>query len=400
MISDLDKELVGDRPVLVYNERLLEQMLSHLSQQSIVAIDTESNSLFAYYPRVCLIQLSTPIEREQSKRHPLRVLDFLIDPLRLSLEQVALIGRILAERKTEVVMHAAENDIILLQREFGFQFPSVFDTQLAARFLGWKQIGLAALLETHFNVISDKRMQRTNWGERPLNPQQIAYAQMDTHYLLALRAMQIEQLQNVNRWQAAQDAFQRLSRLRAQDYVNNERNFWQMRVSREIDRACTGVLQALWEWREGEAQRTNRPPFKIMNDEVLFQLASRQPATPQGLNDISGLSGHQAQRYGSVLLQVIRTGQKQPIPQEPEPALSPEQMLDKSARRRFDKLRTWRNEQALQSDLAPELIFTNQTLIEIAQADPKNERDLQQIPDVGAWKSQTYGQSLLTVLNK
>lgn len=400
MISDLDKELIGDRPVLVYNERLLEQMLSHLSQQSIVAIDTESNSLFAYYPRVCLIQLSTPVEREQAGRHPLRVLDFLIDPLRLSVEQLALIGRILVDRKMQVVMHAAENDIILLQREFGFQFPHVFDTQLAARFLGWKQIGLAALLETHFNVISDKRMQRTNWGERPLTPQQIAYAQMDTHYLLALRTMQIEQLQNANRWEAAQDAFQRLSRLRAQDYVNGERSFWQMRISREIDKACTSILQALWGWREAEAQRTNRPPFKIMNDEVLFQLASHQPASLQGLNDISGLSGHQVQRYGPSLLQVIRTGQKLPIPQEPEPILSPEQMLDKAARRRFDKLRSWRNEQALQSDLAPELIFTNQTLIEIAQNDPKNERDLQQIPDVGAWKTQAYGQSLLSMLNR
>ena len=150
--------------------------MHHLQKQSILAIDTESNSLFAYYSRVCLIQLSAPIDaevddstqtdasnRDSTARSPQNVVDFLIDPLRLSTEQVSAVGALIAQKKIEVVMHAAENDIILLQREFGFQFPSVFDT-LAARFLGWKQIGLAALLETQFGIISDKRMQRNQLG--------------------------------------------------------------------------------------------------------------------------------------------------------------------------------------------------------------------------------------------
>ncbi len=411
MTSDLEIELTTDRPILVYNDRLLGQMMHHLQKQSILAIDTESNSLFAYYSRVCLIQLSAPIDaevdgsaqtdasnRDSTARSLLNVVDFLIDPLRLSTEQVSAVGALIAQKKIEVVMHAAENDIILLQREFGFQFPSVFDTQLAARFLGWKQIGLAALLETQFGIISDKRMQRTNWGERPLSPQQIAYAQMDTHYLMALRSMQIAQLKSANRWEAAQDAFARLSQIRIEDYTSNDRSFWQMRASREIDINHSAVLEALWEWRESEAQRVNRPPFKVMNDDVLIQLASEQPAALNQLSHIRGLSEQQVGRFGQTLLRLIRTSKSNPLPALPESKPNPEQLLDKAARRRFDKLRLWRSALSSEIDLAPELIFTNQTLIEIAQASPQNIEALQAIADVGAWKTQTYGQSLLSAL--
>lgn len=398
MNSELNPEISADRPMLVYNERTLSQMISHVRKQTILAIDTESNSLFAYYPRVCLIQLSTPIEGNSPDLS--NVVDFLIDPLRLSTEQLSIVGALIVEQELEVVMHAAENDIILLQREFGFQFPHVFDTQLAARFLGWKQIGLAALLETHFGVISDKRMQRTNWGERPLTPQQIAYAQMDTHYLLALRVMQIERLQSANRWQAAQDAFARLSQLRADDYTGTERSFWQMRVSREIERAQTGVLQALWQWRESEAQRANRPPFKIMNDEVLAQLTNEQPVDIQQLKKIRRISDQQIARYGQPLLRAIQIGKTAPLPAEPETTLSPEQLLNKASRRQFDKLRAWRSVQAQQCDLAPELIFTNQALLEIASRSPKTLADLQLITEISPWKAETYGLSLLAVLNR
>ena len=105
MTSDLEIELTTDRPILVYNDRLLGQMMHHLQKQSILAIDTESNSLFAYYSRVCLIQLSAPIDaevdgsaqtdasnRDSTARSPQNVVDFLIDPLRLSTEQVSAVG--------------------------------------------------------------------------------------------------------------------------------------------------------------------------------------------------------------------------------------------------------------------------------------------------------------------
>jgi ribonuclease D len=148
-----------------------------------VALDTESDSLYRYYPKICLIQLSVGARDDNSD--PTGVVDYLVDPLRL--DDLAALGEVLAAPGVEVIMHAAENDMLLLYRNFGFTFPKIFDTQLAARILGWKQVGLAAILEAQFGLVSDKRMQRTNWGKRPLTAEQIAYAQMDTHYLPILR---------------------------------------------------------------------------------------------------------------------------------------------------------------------------------------------------------------------
>ncbi|MCB0183134.1 MAG: ribonuclease D, partial [Caldilineaceae bacterium] len=200
-------------------------MLKQLQGQHLIALDTESNSLFRYYPKVCLIQLTT--FEDPHNPDPNAVLDYLIDPLALA--HLQPLGELLQNPAVEIVMHAADNDILILQRDFNFEFQTIFDTQLAARILGWKQIGLAVMLQEHFGVVSDKRMQRTDWGRRPLTPQQIMYAQTDTHYLPALRARMVEELKAADRWEEAQEAF---SMLRLIDYSEREptqRSFWQMR---------------------------------------------------------------------------------------------------------------------------------------------------------------------------
>ena len=171
-------------PTLIYTQSGLREMCALLRTRPLIALDTESDSLYSYYPKVCLIQISTFADPDDTD--PQRVLDYLVDPLRLT--RLDELGELLADPTQEVVMHAAENDIFTLQRDFSFRFHHIFDTQLAARILGWQKVGLAKMLESNFGLISDKRMQRTNWGKRPLTPQQISYAQMDTHYLPALRA--------------------------------------------------------------------------------------------------------------------------------------------------------------------------------------------------------------------
>ena len=132
-------------------------------------------------------------------------------------------------------------------RSYGFTFARIFDTQLAARILGWKQVGLAAILEKNFGLVSDKRMQRTDWGKRPLTPQQIAYAVMDTHYLLPLRDQLVDELKASDRWEEAQDAFAMLAAADQSLRQTDERTFWGMRATRDVEREQHGVLEALWQ---------------------------------------------------------------------------------------------------------------------------------------------------------
>ena len=149
--------------------RAFRHMMAVLAERLQFAVDTESDSLYSYYPKVCLLQISVHGANRGSSKMQGRTadpIDYLVDTLHV--DDLGSLGPVLAHPESEVVMHAAENDLLLLQREFGFSIAKVFDTQLAARILGWQQVGLAAILEKCFNVVSNKSMQRTNWSKRPL----------------------------------------------------------------------------------------------------------------------------------------------------------------------------------------------------------------------------------------
>ncbi|MCX6044481.1 MAG: HRDC domain-containing protein [Chloroflexi bacterium] len=382
-------------PVLVYNEKTFAQMMNHLSKQTLFALDTESDSLYRYYPRVCLIQISTFADAHQPDLN--QIVDYLVDPLRL--QDIGALGLLLADPSIEVVMHAAENDILELQRDLHYTFHNIFDTQLAARILGWPHVGLAAILEEQFGIISDKRMQRTNWGKRPLTPQQITYAQMDTHFLPTLRTILTDQLKTKGRWEEAQEAMTALSRLDYQANAHPKRSFWQMKTTREVPREATGLLEALWQWREQLAESENCPPFKILNDQTLSALAMQRPKMLSELQHIAGWSEHQRVRYGKALLDVIAEGQRRPLPALPEFKMRPEQALDKLALSRYDALRRWRSHVAETRGVALEIIFNNNTLLELAQHAPQTEAQILEIPEIGLWKAKTYGPDILRILH-
>jgi len=388
------------KPVLIDNKTAFRQMMSVLEGRRRFAVDTESDSLFSYYPKVCLLQITVPATSDEDGAPPdaMNVVDFLVDTLRYP--ALDPLGRLLARPEAEVIMHAAENDLLLLQREFGFSIANVFDTQLAARILGWQQAGLAAILEKCFGVVSDKRMQRTNWSKRPLTPEQIAYAQMDTHYLFALQRKLATELKDAGRWEEAQEAFTLLVQTDYGEKEPPERSFWQMKETRSVPREYTGVLEALWEWREGEAQRRNVPPFKVLRNHVLAQLAEVQPATEDELGQMPGLSRGDVQRYGPQLLRAIAEGRKRPLPGLPEPTLRPEQMLDREVLNRYDALRKWRTRTAEARNVAPEIVLANSALLEIAKRRPRTQAELLEFREVGPWKAKTYGPAILQIVAK
>ena len=382
-------------PVLVDNEAAFHQMIATLDGRRQVAVDTESDSLFSYYPKVCLLQVTVHAEDDGDTNH---VVDYLVDTLRYP--ALELLGRVLAQSGSEVVMHAAENDLLLLQREFGFSISHVFDTQLAARILGWPQVGLAVILDKCFGVVSDKSMQRTNWSKRPLTPEQIAYAQTDTHYLFALQQKLVEELKTAGRWEEAQEAFTLLVQTDYSEKEPPERTMWQMKETRDVPREHTGVLEALWQWREAAAQRRNIPPFKILRNQALAQLAELQPASEGELAQASALGKADIQRYGRQILQAIAEGLLRPLPDLPEPTLRLEQTLDRKVLTRYDSLRRWRTRTAEARNVAPDIVMANGALLEIAKRCPRTPSELQEIHEIGPWKAKTYGQAILEIVAK
>src|SRR4249920_2865591 len=187
-------------PVLVADEAGLGRLARDLAECPIVAVDTESNSLHAYRERVCLIQFSTLAS------------DYIVDPIRLA--DLGSLAPFFANRDQQKVFHAAEYDLICLRRDYDFEFANIFDTMSAARTLGWPQVGLAAILDTRFGVTMNKKYQRADWGHRPLTAEQLNYARLDTHYLGALRDLQLRALGESGCWPEAHEEFARLARVR------------------------------------------------------------------------------------------------------------------------------------------------------------------------------------------
>ena len=371
-------------------------MLRHLAGQPWLGLDTESDSLFRYTPRVCLIQISAPTMPRTSSRSadPSAVLDFLVDPFRL--RDLSELGGIFANDTTEVILHAADNDILTLQRDFGFRIRRLFDTQLAARILGRQGVGLAQVLLEEFDVVSDKRMQRTNWGQRPLTARQMTYAQIDTHYLSALRARQSVKLKAAGRWEEAQEAFRILETI---EYTPPEpRTFWQMKQTRSVAEEDLGVLQTIWDWRERFSKRADRPPFKVVGESILVALAQKRPRTIAALRKVPGLSARQIDWFGGELLEAVRRGARRPTPQRPAAVKRAEPSLTAAGRNCYEALRRWRTETAAARGVDPDIVFSNETLLQISARQPISVAALEEVPMVGPWKAQTYGAAVLELL--
>lgn len=358
----------------------LQDLISVLAGQPVVAVDTESDSLYSYYEKVCLIQFSVP------------GVDFLVDPLAVD---ISTLEPFFANASIQKIFHAAEYDFLSLKRDYGFSFNNLFDTMLAARILGWSHFGLASLLEKYFGVKPDKRFQRYNWGQRPLDQKALNYAHLDTHYLIALRDIQIRDLQQNSRMREALEAFERLTQVEPSPKVFDTEGFWRIKHAKDLKPQQLAVLRELFILRDQIARRLDRPPFKVVTNKALLELARIQPTTYTDLHKLSGIGKKFLQHNGKKVLAAIKTGQSA-LPPQPQPGnhVRP----DPNTLFRYETLRQWRNDLAAQRGVEPDVIINNNTLMDIARSNPKTLGKLTKLGVLGDYQKETYGQKLLQVL--
>jgi ribonuclease D len=368
-------------PALITRNDQLETLLTQLRQHDAIAIDTESDSLYAYHEKVCLIQISIPNA------------DFLIDPLAaIDLQPLA---PLLADEHTQKIFHASEYDVMCLRRDFGFTFKNLFDTMWAARILGWPRVGLGDILHEQFGITLDKKWQRHNWGKRPIEPAALAYAQFDTHYLLRLREVQLRELQQTDRLVEAREVFADLSRAKYNGHEFSPDDMWSIKGVWDLDGRAQAILRQLVILRDREARRQNRPAFKVIGDKTLLQLARRAPRALDEMDGIEGMTGGQQQRYGAALLDAVTRGRKDPIPTPPH-----RPPIDQAVSARYEALRAWRKQAAAARGVEPDVIVGNAVLMELAHRRPRTLDQLPALPWFGEWRRSTYGPALLQVLAK
>ncbi|MGD8924832.1 MAG: ribonuclease D [Syntrophobacterales bacterium] len=280
-------------PKLIASQLELDESVEHINSSSHLALDSESNSFYAYKPRICLIQLS--IEHG----------DYIIDPL--VIKDLSPIGRILADPAVEKVIHAAENDLIGLRKDFKFRVRNIFDTAVACRLLGRKRLGLAGILFEEFGVHMDKKYQRCNWEKRPLSPEQLYYAQLDTRFLIRLRHRLHRRLQERNLASLAQERFARLEKIRFKaERIWQADDYLRLKGAQQLSAASRRTLKELFSYREYLARKTNKAPFRIINNEILLRLAREMPEDIPSLLQLRGLPSRFKGKGAKKLLRIIK----------------------------------------------------------------------------------------------
>jgi ribonuclease D len=370
-------------PILVADPDGLGRLVQTLASHPLVAVDTESNSLHAYRERVCLIQFSTPDA------------DYIVDPIRL--RDVSGLAPFFANPDQQKVFHAAEYDIVCLKRDYHFEVRSIFDTMSAARTLGWPQVGLADILATHFDVKMNKKFQRADWKRRPLTPEQLDYARLDTHYLLALRDKQVAALTASGAGVEAQEEFERLARLGGDPGKASQdpAAFWRVKGARELGPGQAAVLRELFAYREQQAERADFPPFKVMGEATLLELARHAPRQTADLQGVPGMTPDQIRRHADGLLRAIETGLQAPGQVAPPIEREADEVRD-----RYDRLHTWRKNTAKVRGVESDVIIPRTTLWDLARRVPRTVDDLLQIADFGPWRREKYGTEILALLSR
>jgi ribonuclease D len=277
-------------PTLVRDAGGLARLADRIAGEPAVALDTESNSFHAYRERVCLIQVSIPGE------------DFVVDPLAVD---VRPLGALLAGGR-EIVLHGADYDVRCLKREFGWSLGSLFDTMVAARRLGVAELGLAALVRAQFGVRLEKVHQRADWGRRPLAPELVRYAALDTHFLLGLRGRLFAELEGRGLAVQASRDFARIAASAPHERVFDPEGWRRLRGARQLDPAGAGRLRALWLLREERARAADRPPFKVLGEDAMVEAARRAPSTRAELGAIPGVTPRVLEKMGDEMLEAIR----------------------------------------------------------------------------------------------
>ena len=373
-----DGALYLDKPEQV------DRFLNEISAVKELALDTEGASFHRFLDRVYLLQLST---REQSA---------IIDPLPLGSPKG--LGELLQKKSVEVVFHDADYDLRLLHQDYGWHVTNIFDTRIASQLLGIKSFGLAALLEQFFDVKLDKKHQRADWSMRPLTPDMLEYAAQDTRHLLQLKDHMKGELTRRGRLHWAQEEFIRLEGTRW-DAEESMEGFLRLKGARDLTRQELAVLREVANWRDTVAAQLNRATFRVMGNEVLFELARRAPKSVSELGAIKGMPKGMIERGGADIVAAVRRGIEVPEAELPKFPRDHRWNKDRDFDERVARLKAVRDSAASRLDLDPGVLCSRERLENIARSGAKSVEELTAVPDLRRWQIEEMAAGFIAALS-
>ena len=373
-------------PELVEEPADLARLLEALAGEREIAIDTEADSFFHYQERVCLVQISA------GRR------DWLVDPLQ-GLD-IRPLGVVLSDPSKTKVFHDGEYDILILKREFGFRFANLFDTRIAAAALGMEAPGLASVVGERFGFELDKSQQRSDWSRRPLSSEQVAYAQLDTHYLVHLMHEFTGELEGRGRMPILRGECSRLEALEPPERIFHADEFLRLKGARRLSLVEMRVLRELFVLREQHARERDLPPFKVLGPQTLVALAQAQPTSLRALDQSRIVPPSLLRRLGNEIVAAVKRARELgPLERLPQlPSRSEDTELDETAQELHERLKQWRKERGQREAMDSSLVLNRHVLPRLAEDRPRSRDDLARIEGLSAWQIELFGDELLRVI--
>ncbi|HET7785237.1 MAG TPA: HRDC domain-containing protein [Myxococcales bacterium] len=380
-----------DRPQLVADSPAqLAACIDDVARGARIALDTESNGFHAYFEKVCLLQIGT--ERA----------DWVVDPLAVDLQPLL---PLFADPGRECILHAAEYDVLCMKRDYGLSFGRIFDTHAAAKTLGVARVGLHNLLADELGVKLTIDEQRSDWGKRPLSAAQLQYAFADVQYLLSLRDVLATRLLQQGLLPEAEAEFARLVGKEPRPREFDAEGWQRMKAARTLDGRGRAVLRELYLLRDRCAREANRPPFKVLSDLFLAEVARRLPCNHEELRHVPGASAQAVRRMGPQILEAVKSGsQGDPLAlartsgnaqrwRKGAPSAPPPEVEE-----RYERLRGWRRARAEARKVEVQVIAPNAVLWAIARANPADAESLARVEGMDPFRVEQYGSSILELL--
>jgi ribonuclease D len=263
------------REEIVNSPEELATCCAFLATCPTIGFDTEFVGEDTYHPRLCLVQVAAPGRL------------FLIDPL--STGPLDAFWKLVIDPARTVVVHAGREEVRLCRLWSGSAPGNLFDLQLAAGLAGLGYpLSHGALVQQVLGVRLPKGETLTEWRHRPLTPAQVRYAFDDVRHLLESWQKLTARLEKLGRLDWAREEFARLAQQTAPEEQNNER--WRkLRGLGSLDRRRLAVVRALYQWRDEQAERVNRPARQIIRDDLIVEIARRSPTRERDLHVVRGL---------------------------------------------------------------------------------------------------------------
>jgi ribonuclease D len=364
----------------------LRELAQTLRAEPLLGVDTEAAGYHRYFDRLSLLQVSS------------RTQNWLVDPL--AVEDLSPLKDVLEDPAIEKIFHDADYDLRILDRDAGMGISGLFDTQIAAAFLGERALGLGTIVEKHLGIKLPKEFQRADWAERPLSEGMKQYAATDTAHLPDLRDRLKAALEQMGRLHWAQEEFLRREGTRWTEPEDGKEAFMRIKGARDLAPRGLAILRELHAWREGVARERDQATFRILGNQALLEMSAAPPGSMRDLPSVTGISEGLAQRRGRDLLAAVQRGLDVPEDQLPRWPRGQRFERDPEQEARFEALRDARTRLADQLNLDAGFLIPRATLEEIARAQPRSIEQLAQVPGVRTWQVEAVGQGLLKAINR